>query len=236
MILSPLRLGYSKRTFLIFVKNVHIIKITSRLNMKKNQKLIRQDLFKELIQFYKACEKLKSNKALSKEAEGVIEKHFTKAMKIITDFKINDFNASKNKGRPKNKKGREYFSEKISTYQRENLTLDFPKKEDFLEELQNDNINFVYVFAYSPLLTVVRNELLTWGGSTNLFNNDIVPRKVMFIDSDIGFNPNDVIALLAMMSDDSPYDIMGGPYPKKAIKWKSIATAMKKNPNIDSTT
>lgn len=108
--------------------------------MNKNQKLIRQDLFKELIQFYKACEKLKSNKTLSKEAEGVIEKHFTKVMKIITDFKINDFNASMNKGRPKNKKGRDYFAEKISTYQLENLTLEFPKKEDFLEELQNENI------------------------------------------------------------------------------------------------
>ena len=40
---------------------------------------------------------------------------------------------------------------------------------------------------------------------------------LMFIDSDIGFNPQDVIAMLAMMTDESDYDVMGGPYPKKCI-------------------
>lgn len=51
---------------------------------------------------------------------------------------------------------------------------------------------------------------------------------LMFIDSDIGFNPQDVIAMLAMMSDDSPYDIMGGPYPKKCISWEKIKQAVDK--------
>jgi len=51
---------------------------------------------------------------------------------------------------------------------------------------------------------------------------------LMFIDSDIGFNPQDVIALLAMMSDESPYDIMGGPYPKKCISWEKIKQAVDK--------
>ena len=51
---------------------------------------------------------------------------------------------------------------------------------------------------------------------------------LMFIDSDIGFNPQDVIALLAMMSDDSPYDIMGGPYPKKCISWEKVKQAVDK--------
>ncbi len=59
---------------------------------------------------------------------------------------------------------------------------------------------------------------------------------LMFIDSDIGFNPQDVIALLAMQSDDSPYDVIGGPYPKKCISWEKIKQAVDKgmadeNPN-----
>lgn len=51
---------------------------------------------------------------------------------------------------------------------------------------------------------------------------------LMFIDSDIGFNPQDVIAMLAMMSDESPYDIMGGPYPKKCISWEKVKQAVDK--------
>ena len=51
---------------------------------------------------------------------------------------------------------------------------------------------------------------------------------LMFIDSDIGFNPNDVIALLAMQDDESPYDVIGGPYPKKCISWEKIKMAVDK--------
>ena len=59
---------------------------------------------------------------------------------------------------------------------------------------------------------------------------------LMFIDSDIGFNPQDVIALLAMQSDESEYDVIGGPYPKKCISWEKIKQAVDKgmadeNPN-----
>jgi hypothetical protein len=60
---------------------------------------------------------------------------------------------------------------------------------------------------------------------------------MMFIDSDIGFNPNDVIALMALSRDDSPYDIIGGPYPKKCISWEKIKLAVDKgvadkDPNV----
>jgi glycosyltransferase involved in cell wall biosynthesis len=60
---------------------------------------------------------------------------------------------------------------------------------------------------------------------------------LMFIDSDIGFNPHDVLALMAMQSDDSPYDIIGGPYPKKCISWEKIKLAVDKgfadnDPNV----
>jgi len=51
---------------------------------------------------------------------------------------------------------------------------------------------------------------------------------LMFIDSDIGFNPQDVIALLALQTDESPYDIIGGAYPKKCITWEKIKMAVDK--------
>lgn len=59
---------------------------------------------------------------------------------------------------------------------------------------------------------------------------------LLFIDSDIGFNPQDVLAMLALQDDDSPYDIISGPYPKKCISWEKIKQAVDKgaadeNPN-----
>ena len=51
---------------------------------------------------------------------------------------------------------------------------------------------------------------------------------MMFIDSDIGFNPQDVIALLALADNDSEYDVIGGPYPKKCISWDKIKHAVDK--------
>jgi len=51
---------------------------------------------------------------------------------------------------------------------------------------------------------------------------------LMFIDSDIGFNPQDVIAMLALMTDESEYDVLGGPYPKKCISWEKIKQAVDK--------
>jgi glycosyltransferase involved in cell wall biosynthesis len=57
---------------------------------------------------------------------------------------------------------------------------------------------------------------------------------LMFIDSDIGFNPQDVIAMLAMMTDESDYDVMGGPYPKKCISWEKIVQAVNKGVADDS--
>ena len=51
---------------------------------------------------------------------------------------------------------------------------------------------------------------------------------MLFIDSDIGFNPQDVLALLAMQDDDSDYDVIGAPYPKKCISWEKIKLAVDK--------
>ena len=49
---------------------------------------------------------------------------------------------------------------------------------------------------------------------------------MLFIDSDIGFNPQDVIAMMALQSPESPYDVMAGPYPKKCITWEKIKQAV----------
>ena len=52
---------------------------------------------------------------------------------------------------------------------------------------------------------------------------------LMFIDSDIGFNPQDVIAMMSLQAqEENKYDIIGGPYPKKCISWEKIKAAVDK--------
>lgn len=51
---------------------------------------------------------------------------------------------------------------------------------------------------------------------------------LMFIDSDIAFDPNDVFTLLALQGDESEYDVIAGPYPKKTISWEKIKVAVDK--------
>jgi hypothetical protein len=60
---------------------------------------------------------------------------------------------------------------------------------------------------------------------------------MLFIDSDIGFKAQDALTLLALQSDDSPYDVIAGPYPKKSISWEKIKVAVDKgladkNPSV----
>lgn len=81
-------------------------------------------------------------------------------------------------------------------------------------------VKFYFLFNES-LITRARNycadEFLR-SGCTHL----------MFIDSDIGFNANDIIAMLALQDDESEYDILCGPYPKKCISWEKIKLAVDK--------
>jgi len=90
-------------------------------------------------------------------------------------------------------------------------------------------LQFYFLFNES-LITRARNycadEFLR-SGATHL----------MFIDSDIGFSANDVIAMLALQADDTDYDVMCGPYPKKCISWEKIKMAVDKgvadeDPNV----
>ena len=63
-------------------------------------------------------------------------------------------------------------------------------------------------------------------------------KHMLFIDSDIGFNPQDVIALMALQAEEpEKYQIIGGPYPKKCISWEKIKHAVDKgvadnDPNV----
>jgi hypothetical protein len=81
-------------------------------------------------------------------------------------------------------------------------------------------VKFSFLFNES-LITRARNYLV------DEFLNRSECTHMLFIDSDISFQPQDVIALLAL-----DRDIVGGPYPKKAIKWKAVKKAFEKNPEI----
>lgn len=49
---------------------------------------------------------------------------------------------------------------------------------------------------------------------------------LLFIDADVGFNPRDVLAMLAYADPQSDYDVLCGPYPKKTISWEKIKHAV----------
>lgn len=80
---------------------------------------------------------------------------------------------------------------------------------------------FSFIFNES-LITRARNYL------TDEFLYRSECTHLLFIDADIGFDPNDIIALLAMDKD-----IIGAPYPKKSIKWPNVKKAILKNPGIE---
>jgi hypothetical protein len=85
-------------------------------------------------------------------------------------------------------------------------------------------VKFSFLFNES-LITRARNYLV----DEFIHRSDCT--HMLFLDSDISFNPQDVLALLALDKD-----VSGGPYPKKAIKWKSVKRAIEKNPDIEPNT
>jgi hypothetical protein len=83
------------------------------------------------------------------------------------------------------------------------------------------DVRFSFIFNES-LIARARNYLVDEflrSGHTHL----------LFLDADIHFDPRDVIALLALDKD-----VVGGPYPKKSIKWSAIKEAVKRNSEIDA--
>jgi hypothetical protein len=90
-------------------------------------------------------------------------------------------------------------------------------------------INFFYLFNES-LITRARNYLVD-----EFMRSDHT--HLVFIDSDIGFDPTDVLALVALADEKEDREIVCGPYPKKAISWEKIKRAVDKgfadeNPNV----
>jgi hypothetical protein len=82
-------------------------------------------------------------------------------------------------------------------------------------------LQFYYLFNES-LITRARNYCCD-----EFMRSDM--KHLMFIDSDIGFNPHDIIAMMALQAqDEDKYDIIGGPYPKKCISWEKIKHAVDK--------
>jgi hypothetical protein len=49
---------------------------------------------------------------------------------------------------------------------------------------------------------------------------------LVFIDSDIAFDPRDVLGLIAIQVSDPKYNIVTGPYPKKTIAWEKVKKAV----------
>lgn len=82
-------------------------------------------------------------------------------------------------------------------------------------------IQFYFLFNES-LITRARNYCVD-----EFMRGDA--QHMMFIDADIGFNPQDVIAMMALQAaEPEKYNIIGGPYPKKCISWEKIKLAVDK--------
>ena len=79
---------------------------------------------------------------------------------------------------------------------------------------------FSFIFNES-LITRARNYLVD-----EFLRTDFT--HLLFIDADIHFNPQDIIAMLALDKD-----VIGAPYPKKAINWGNVALAARTHPELD---
>ena len=79
---------------------------------------------------------------------------------------------------------------------------------------------FSFIFNES-LITRARNYLVD-----EFLRTDFT--HLLFIDADVHFNPQDIIAMLALDKE-----VIGAPYPKKAINWGNVATAARNHPNLD---
>jgi len=99
---------------------------------------------------------------------------------------------------------------------------------------------------YIKSILDLQNTMAKYGVETKfsfLFNESLITRArnylvdeflrsdythLLFIDSDINFSAQDVVALLALDKD-----VAGGPYPKKAINWRNVAEAARKHPDLE---
>lgn len=80
------------------------------------------------------------------------------------------------------------------------------------------DVRYFYLFNES-LITRARNYLVD-----EFLRSDCT--HLIFIDADIGFDPNDVIALSVIAEEGSDKEIVCAPYPKKCIAWEKIKRAV----------
>ena len=80
---------------------------------------------------------------------------------------------------------------------------------------------FSFLFNES-LITRARNYLVD-----EFLRSDCT--HLLFIDSDIHYDPRDVIALMALDKE-----VIGAPYPKKSINWGNVAAAARKHPTMEA--
>ena len=80
------------------------------------------------------------------------------------------------------------------------------------------DVRFFYLYNES-LITRARNYLVD-----EFLRSDCT--HLMFIDADIGFDPDDVIALSVIAATGGDKEIVCGPYPKKCISWEKIKKAV----------
>ena len=81
-------------------------------------------------------------------------------------------------------------------------------------------VKFSFLFNES-LITRARNYLVD-----EFLRSDCT--HMLFIDADIHYNPQDVIAMMALDKD-----VIGAPYPKKSINWGNVANAARQHPDLD---
>ena len=79
-------------------------------------------------------------------------------------------------------------------------------------------IQFYYLFNES-LIQRARNYI-----ADEFMRSDCT--HLLFIDADVGFNPRDVLGLLAVnLTDPEKYNVVTGLYPKKTIAWEKVQKA-----------
>ncbi len=90
---------------------------------------------------------------------------------------------------------------------------------DLIGILNNYGIRNIFFSLFNEsLITRARNYC-----ADEFMRSDFT--DLLFIDSDIEFNPMDVIAMM-QLSEDKEKGIIGGPYPKKSISWEKIKRAV----------
>jgi len=94
----------------------------------------------------------------------------------------------------------------------------------FEQPYKAKGIEFGFHFLYpESLIERARNRI------ANIFWRDEQWTHLMFIDADMSYELDDIVKLIDCVScnpEDDPYDIIGGNYARKTIKWDQVKRAV----------